>query len=809
MAQQQRRRLVVGLGIVGLLGSFVLGGLVLGNWLVPLPSGAFQGSFSPVYYDRHGQLLGARLSPDEKWRFASRLEDVSPYLVTALLEFEDKRFYQHAGIDLYALARAVWQNLTHGRVVSGASTITMQVARLLSPSRRYGTLTGKLVQMWRALQLEWQLSKQEILELYFNLAPYGKNIEGVTAASWLYFRKPPATLQWTEALALAITPKSPNAYRPDRFPGVAQQHCQHLAEQLRQRGKISEADWWFIDCTRPPGQLRALPRAAPHLLARLHSDAGRNSRLVLQGATTAPAHGYAVRTTIDLDVQRRVEQTVTGYLRDLRGQGIRHAAVLVIENASGEVLAYVGSPDFDDKANAGEVDGIRARRSPGSTLKPFLYARALETGNYTPQTLLANVPMRYPGYHPQNFTPSELGVTHFAEALQRSLNLPAVALNAALGKTHDLLSLLWDAGVSTLPYSREQYQSLVLGGGEMRLDELTTLYAALARGGTLVPTRLVQTPLPPAATQPLLTPEASFIISEILRHTPVPGYAARAGVFRDVPDVAWKTGTSSRRRDAWTVGYNPRYTVGVWVGNFASDPVEHMTGQSAAAPLFFRVFRQLPGSEASPWPAPPERVIEMRVCALSGHLPTTHCPAQTRTWWIAGVTKPEFCQMHVQLLIDRVSGRRLSEPCLRQRGLPAARIWRKPGILWPREAGWWLARMEGAEIFPPYDEGCAPETARHGLPPLLQTPLDGEHYVVQRGPAPHLPLPRFDKIVFSVAVSNEVNRLDWFLNGKKMITTKPGETYPWHPEPGQYELVIVDDLGRTARAHFTVHEETP
>jgi penicillin-binding protein 1C len=384
-----------------------------------------------------------------------------------------------------------------------------------------------------------------------------------------------------------------------------------------------------------------------------------------------------------------------------------------------------------------------------------------------------------------------------------------VALNAALGKTHDLLSLLWDAGVSTLPYSREQYQSLVLGGGEMRLDELTTLYAALARGGTLVPTRLVQTPLPPAATQQLLTPEASFIVSEILRHTPVPGYAARAGVFRDVPDVAWKTGTSSRRRDAWTIGYNPRYTVGVWVGNFSSDPVEQMTGQSAAAPLFFRVFRQLPGYEASPWPAPPERVIEMRVCALSGHLPTTHCPAQTRTWWIVGVTKPEFCQMHVQLLIDRVSGRRLSEPCLRQRALPAARLWRKPGILWPREAGWWLARMEGAEIFPPYDEGCAPEAARHGLPPLLQTPLDGEHYVVQHGPTPRLPLPRFDKIVFSVAVSNEVNRLDWFLNGKKMVTTKPGETYPWHPQPGQYELVIVDDLGRTARAHFTVHEETP
>lgn len=223
MAVQQRRRgLVVGLGVLGLLGGVLLGGLAIGNWLFPLPPHAFQGSFSPVYYDRHGQLLGARLAPDDKWRFASRLEDVSPYLITALLAFEDKRFYHHVGIDLYALARATWQNLTRGRVASGASTITMQVARLLSPARRYGTLTGKLMQMWRALQLEWYLSKPEILELYFNLAPYGKNIEGVTAAAWLYFHKPPATLQWTEAMALAIAPKSPQAYRPDRFPPAAQ-----------------------------------------------------------------------------------------------------------------------------------------------------------------------------------------------------------------------------------------------------------------------------------------------------------------------------------------------------------------------------------------------------------------------------------------------------------------------------------------------------------------------------------------------------------------------------------------------------------
>src|SRR5215471_4257266 len=251
MAIHTRRQwLMALLGVLGLLGGCLATGLAVGNWLFPLPRPAFQGTFAPVYYDRHGQLLGARLSADEKWRFASRLEDVSPSLVTALVAFEDKRFYQHMGIDVSALARATWQNLRRGRVVSGASTITMQVARLLNPTRRSGTLTGKLVQMWRALQLEWYLSKQEILELYFNLAPYGKNIEGVTAASWLYFRKPPATLQWTEAIVLAITPKSPQAYRPDRFPPAAQKHCQRLAARLQRQGTLSEADAWFVDCTR-------------------------------------------------------------------------------------------------------------------------------------------------------------------------------------------------------------------------------------------------------------------------------------------------------------------------------------------------------------------------------------------------------------------------------------------------------------------------------------------------------------------------------------------------------------------------------
>lgn len=790
--------------------------LILSNWIFPLPPQAFHLNFSKAYYDRDGHLLGARLSLDDKWRFEGRLRSISPYLVTALLEFEDKRFYKHFGIDPYAIIRATWQNITSGKVVSGASTLTMQVARLLSQNRQYGTFSGKLIQVLRALQLEWYLSKDEILELYFNLAPYGGNIEGVTAASWFYFNKPPSKLNWTEAIALAIAPKSPNAYRPDRFPITAQRHCQKLAEKLIQKNKISEEDAWFLECTKPPGKMQELPKYARHLIDRLHTGSGRESNLIVQGNSFEDPTWNHIYTTLSLSLQLRIERIVSGYLRELKDLGIPHASVIVLDNASGDVLVYVGSPDFDNKDLSGEVDGIRAPRSPGSTLKPFLYAKALESGSYTAQTLLANVPMKYKGYHPRNFTPTELGIVHFNEALQQSLNLPAVALNVALGKEDDLLAFLLKAGVSTLPYSREHYgQSLVLGAGEMRLDELSVLYMMLARRGNLLSARLILPKegkgtlqrVPTPQTRQVLIPESSFIISEILRTTLVPEYAASARFFKGMPDVAWKTGTSSRQRDAWTLGYNPRYTVGVWVGNFSGDPVEKMTGRSVAATLFFQIFRQLPGQDKVVWPPPPENIIKQKVCSLSGYLPTASCTSQTSTWWIAGVTKPGFCQLHVQVLIDRISGRRLSPECIQQKGISPGRVQQKPGILWPREAGGWLAQSGSAVILPPFEEGCAPEDLLQGLPPLLQTPLDGEHYIIKKEKKHDTSPISFDKIVFFAAVSNEVNRLDWFLDGEKIATTKPGEMYLWTPQIGEHKLVLVDDFGRSTQAKFMVHEE--
>lgn len=802
-------RIIYGGGIALLLS---ISSAVVLHFLFPVEALLERVRFSKVYYDRNDQLLGARLSPDDKWRFQSHLDEISPLLVSALLTFEDKRFYEHHGIDIWAALRAMGQNVQAGQIVSGASTITMQVARLLQDERNYHSWSGKLLQVFRAIQLELILDKEEILEWYFNLGPYGGNIEGVVAASWLYFQKSPSQLSLVEAIALAITPKSPNVYRPDRFPLRAQEQCRRLVEKMQVQNLLSEEDLWFVECDSPPGSYEALPRHTNHLIDRLQTHSGYRSSLVQQ---TQPSPDWNhIQTTIDLDFQQGVEGIVSKYLKGREAQGIHNASAIVIDNETSEVLIYLGSPDFKDKSHAGEVDGVRAARSPGSTLKPFIYARALESGQYNSHTLLANVPVSYPGYHPQNYSPEDLGIAHFDEALQQSLNLPAVALNVGLGRKHDLLATLWEAGVSTLSHSRAHYgQSLVLGGGELRLDELATLYSALATGGKLRPIRMLKEQqkrskrLPTFAPKEWISPEAAFIISDILKHIPHPQFGRAAGYFKGMPQVAWKTGTSSRQRDAWTLGYSPQYTVGVWVGNFDGTPVEGMTGAQFAAPLFFEIFRFLNRQNTTAWPAPPAQVLQQSVCNLSGKLSTTLCPGETQAWWIMGVTEPDFCQMHIELLTDQSSGQRLSEQCIAEQNMDESQIKRSLAVLWPQTTGGWLAKNQSALIFPPYMPSCIPEESINAAPPILQTPIQGEKYYLKPKSDQPTPYARFDKIAFSASVNNEVNRLDWYLDGQKIASTAPGESYLWSPIPGFHELILVDDFGRATQARFQVTTE--
>jgi penicillin-binding protein 1C len=761
--------------------------------------------YSKVFYDRHQLLIGAKLSPDEKWRFEASLDSVSPCLVDALLEFEDKRFFKHFGVDLASAARALGQNISSGAVVSGASTITMQVARLLWQTHQQGLYLGKIYQTLRALQLEWCYSKAQILELYFNLAPYGKNIEGVAAASWFYFNKPPSKLNWTEAIAMSIAPKSPNRFRLDRFPAEAKAICRRVTEDLIDKGKINGVDRIFIDCDQIPGTLQQLPFSAPHLIDRLHTNSAIDSALVYQPDVAGDANNNHIITTLDKKIQLQVERLVATYLSHLESIRVPHAAAIVIDNESAEVLAYVGSPDF--RQDQGQVDGVRAKRSTGSTLKPFLYALALESGKYTPQSFIPNVPLSFPGYRPQNYNKDDIGIVNFSRALQHSLNLPAVFLNAGLGRDRDLYNFLRTSGISSLDFTWEQYgQNIVLGGAELRLDELSALYVMLANGGKLKPISLTIHPPDKTSPRPLLTPEAVYIVNQILRSTPIPKYKIHSSIFRDYPDVAWKTGTSSRQRDAWTIGYSPKHTVGVWLGDFKGKSILDMSGRHLAAPLFYDIMRYLQQDGKQVWAPKPENVVLKRVCRLSGHLPNHNCPGDANTWWIAGVTDPRFCSMHSELLIDKKSGKRLSPECIKELGLKAADYQTTSGVRWPQSTATWLAANHSVTLFPEYKPGCEPKDFLNGKPPTLQTPLDGETYIVSREEEYDPTAINFGKMVFAADVNNEVQYVDWYLDDTKLGITRPGETLLWTPMIGEHRLLVVDNYGRRTTASFTVLE---
>jgi penicillin-binding protein 1C len=516
-----------------------------------------------------GTLLNASLTRDGMVRLLATPDSVSPRYLELLLATEDRRFWRHSGVDPLALLRASWQVLRHGHVVSGGSTLTMQAARLLTPHRR--TLLGKLQDILRALQLEAHLSKRQILSIYLTLAPMGGNIEGVRAASLIYFEREPARLTEAQAALLAALPRSPTRLRPDRHLDRAAAAAYRVLDRAGAGGSDT--------VTMPRTIVRhALPAHAPHLLERL-AGAGQHGR---------------VATTLDAGLQALAEELVA---RELPWLGDKaNVAALVIRNRDRAALAYLGGADW--LAPGGMVDMVRARRSPGSTLKPFIYGLALDDALILPTTLIEDAPMRIGDYAPQNFDHDFHGTVTAAEALQQSYNLPAVALLNDVGPVR-FAAHLRQAGITlALPQrTLEPGLPIALGGVGISLEDLASLYVGLADGGGIAPLRLLAG-APPAQPTPLLTAAAARRVGDMLRGTPLPDGVAPA---RERP-VAYKTGTSYGFRDAWAVGYSPLYTAAVWVGRTEGSPRPGAFGRAAAAPILFKLLDLLP-PEPGPLPA--------------------------------------------------------------------------------------------------------------------------------------------------------------------------------------------------------------
>lgn len=544
---------------------------------------------SRAVLDREGRLLRAVTAPDQRWRFALNAREVSPLYRAMLLAYEDKRFHAHGGVDPLAAGRAVWQMLSSGRVVSGASTLTMQAARLLEPRPR--GLVAKAIEVFRARQLEARLSKEEILSIYLTLAPFGGNLEGVEAASRAYFGRGPLHLTPAQAALLVALPQSPSKARPDRHPDVAKRARDKVLRRVAEAGVLNPTE--LQEALESPlrAQRLAFPFTAPHLAERLLADeAGRT------------------QSSIDAELQAAVARVARRGSQRL-GPGVS-AAVLVIENETGRVRAYLGAADYFDRDAAGMIDMVRVKRSPGSTLKPFIYGMAFEGRIAHPDSLIADRPLSFGGYQPSNFDGGFRGDVSLREALRRSLNVPAVYLLERVGPLR-LDKRLRSAGLD-LSYpngSGRPGLPLALGGVGLTLEELASGYLALARQGRSKPLSLLEVEDDVRRLPPLLSPEAAWQVAEILEGTPRPlGYHLSAAAGGEgAAGIAYKTGTSYGFRDAWAVGFDSRHTIAVWAGRADAQPCLACVGITAAAPLLFQIFALLPPapSARSLWSRPP------------------------------------------------------------------------------------------------------------------------------------------------------------------------------------------------------------
>lgn len=714
-----------------------------------------------VLADRENRPLRIELAEHDSYALPIDAIPRNAWLPQALIAVEDQRFYRHAGIDPIALLRAVGQNIAGRRVISGASTISTQVIRLTEPRPR--TLRTKIIEAFRALQLEKRFTKDEILLMYLNRAPFGGNLVGAQAASRRYFGKDAADLSLAEAALLAGLPQSPSRLEPARHPEAARVRRQTVLDRMLACGWISreQRDTAVVE----PVVVRAetYPFEAPHFSA---------------WAMRQSAKGTAgtIRTTLDGGMQRMVETQMDRHAQVLREAGVEGAAVVVVDVRHAAIRAMLGSPDPADTSAQGQVNAAVAPRSAGSTLKPFLYAWAADHGRLTPERRLMDVPKIWRGFEPGNYDGGYLGPVSARAALAMSLNLPALELAEEAGADR-MLGLLRSLGFRTLDRPASDYGiSLALGGAEVRLAELADACAALARGGAYVPSRWREA-APVADGRRIFSEEAAWMVNDMLsgaeRQREALGHLADAAL----PRAAWKTGTSSGRRDGWCVVWNPDWVVAVWTGDPRGRPCPRLSGGETAAPLAWNILRELYPEGRGPWYARPAGISERSVCAVSGQPPGPACSDTIQDWSIDGVSDSLPCTVHAFEWAGQPDGSRVAR--VTERWPP-----RVAAFLRARAAGASGDGVNGAEIAPQANsDRLTIEYPKSGSV-FRRTGLDRE------------------QILFRACASD--TEVCWFVNGRPLQWTAPGEALPWTLERGRYQLLCADRRGRSARAVFTV-----
>lgn len=781
---KKRKSILLGLSV------FILIGL-----LIPIPDPLFNHPFATVLESSDGQLLGAKIANDGQWRFPP-LDSLPDNYTTCLLEFEDRYFYVHPGINPFSIARAIRQNIKAKRIVSGGSTITMQIARM-AMGNKPRTILQKLVEMWLSLRIELKYSKDEILCLYANNAPFGGNVVGISAAAWRYYGRSPHHLSWAEVANLAVLPNAPSLVFPGKNEEKLSAKRDRVLSNLVNDSTIDLTSYRLSLAEPLPGKPQQLPTIAPHLLDRCIKD------------------GLA-QTTIKSSIRTNTQVTVNGLLSahysTYKFKQINNVAAIVADIELGEVLAYVGNVAIDKHVDHGQyVDIINSRRSPGSILKPILYALAIHDGLITPYQLLPDIPVYFQGFAPQNFDKQFKGAVQANEALRSSLNVPFVSLLKDYGyeKFHYDLNQL---GVVSLDQPASHYGlSIILGGGEVTLWEMAGLYAGLVRNlqsynGNKGEKRYLTNDFRPLSYKKTtkntetekvadsrISAGATWHMLRAMQELRRPDAESNWKQFGNSRSIAWKTGTSYGHKDAWAIGLSSDYVVGIWVGNADGEGRPDLVGVLAAAPLMFRIFENLDGEAVFQMPV--ATMSMMKMCKQSGARASAICPDTEMRPIARSATSTTVCYHHQNIHLDETNKYRVNSKCY-----PIHKMNEKPWFILPPAQAWYYKKFNAnyAES-PDYLSGCVPKAnefmeliyPKKFTKVFVPIEIDG-----QQG-----------KVVFEAAHRNQETKVFWYLDDRYVGETTQIHQMGLFPSAGIHQLSLVDDQGRELSVAFEAINE--
>lgn len=710
--------------------------------------------FSRVIYDKQGKVLKLNLSPDDKYRVFIPLNQVPKQLIDTTILQEDQFFYYHWGVNPGALFKAIWNTYVLQVRRFGASTITMQVARLYYklPTK---TWRGKLEQILRALQLEWHFSKNDILEAYLNLAPYGANIEGVAAASLIYFNTHVQRLNLLQNLSLTVIPQNPGK-RANLYP-VLFEARRRLFLRWIDKHPEDKKNKVLIHLPLKLQPVHNMVNIAPHFLNHLFSQNNLDE----------------IISTLEIEKQKMLEKVCKQYLLSIKPLGVKNLSALIVDSRDMSIKAEMGSADFFNAEIGGQIDGTLIKRSPGSTLKPFIYSLAMDQGIIHPGTVLKDVPRSFRGYNPENFDYQFMGPLNATEALNQSRNIPAIELASLLNKP-SLHQLLERIEISGLRPESFYGLSLSLGGIEISMVELVEMYGMIINAGKWQTLKYHVSQETNATQQ--ISPESAFLTWDMLKNAHVPSN------FREFQNkVAWKTGTSSGYRDAWTVGFYGPYIIAVWLGNFDNSANPALVGKYTALPLFLRITSALKGSMAENFrPYDPEKLHlkKVEVCKSSGKLPNEFCPDRVETWFIPGKSPIDKDTVYREIAIDSKSGLRTCH-YNQSTQFVVAEFWSSDLLSLFKKAG--IYRQSP----PPFEEGCI-NAGTIANPPHITSPAQDLNYLIGK---------QSTQIPFTAVSESGINYIYWFVNQSFVAKTKINETFLWTAKTGTYVVRAVDDRG--------------